>query len=338
MTTGCGRFRLEPHGTTRFEGAQTRPVPAEAWEYWPSRIWVGVSHRHLELGRGLRLVWRSSGHYPRKHVDVENVVLGRHSLAFSYYGRRQMRLYIAPAFGRERAVSHDETPLAYTRSGDLVTWSVQSRALLLRSGSGRLERRIANRATDLQAARGGTTVIFGRHGRLFAFDGARVRELASLVGLQLGRDRRVEPLKRLLAVHGERRLVLLDYAGHRRASTLLPKSPKRPAGAWSDIVANAAGTAVAFAAPAGGREAVFVLRVGARRASAVLRVRADLPACGRWAGVAWHGRWVLYSDTGQNAVVVDGKGEQAPVPLGRAIARLPGLRPDGNGPFDVNWG
>jgi len=185
-------------------------------------------------------------------------------------------------------------------------------------------------------------VLFRSKGRLFVFDGVWVRDLVSLRALGLTGALTIDPLGRLLAVHDQRRLVVLDYDGRVVASTALPRKPARADGVSSSIVANPAGTAVAFTATSGntaygsaGRETVYVLGAGERRARPVFSEKLVFKVCERMADIAWRGRWLLYDDTEQRAAVVDSSGQAAPVELGRLIARLPGLRPDGR--FDVAW-
>ena len=76
VTTGCGRFRLEPNGAVVFKGRRTRPVP-KGTNYWPDDFtWYRFSRHHLLIGRGLRLLWRSHERYRATYpADVGSVVI-----------------------------------------------------------------------------------------------------------------------------------------------------------------------------------------------------------------------------------------------------------------------
>jgi hypothetical protein len=51
--------------------------------------------------------------------------------------------------------------------------------------------------------------------------------------------------------------------------------------------------------------------------------------------MAWHGHWLLYSDTERHAAVIDSSLGERPIELSDLIARLPGSA--GDGFFDVRW-
>lgn len=344
VTTGCGRFRLDPGGGVVYEGARTRPVPPEARVYWMDLTWYGVVDRHLLIGRGMKQLWRSHRVYRgARGVDIGRIVLGRRKLAFSWFRGPRSRLFLAPYGGAEHAVARDETPLGFTSSGAVVTWR-NGGALLLRRGDGSLERRLAARAVEPQADAGSRTVVFRTGGYLFAFDGSQVRKLASLRELGVTGFPVVETLGRLLSIHDRRRLVVLDYDGRVIASTPLPDRPKLADGISSSVVPNAAGTAVAFTTTNGntaygshGFETVYLLGAGETRALPLFSEELDFNVCERIAWLAWQGPWLLYADTEQRAALVDSNGQSLPVELGDLISQLPGFRVDGEGIFDIAW-
>jgi hypothetical protein len=343
LTTDCGRFRLESDGHVGFAGSYTMPVPPEVRSWSPFDLsWFGVEHDHLVIGRAMQRLWRSHGSYSGTYPGDVEPVLGQRAFAFEYIKGRRSSLYFVRHGGAERVIGHGETPLVFAE-GKLVTQSEHGGALILRGSDGRRLRVIAVHPNAVQVDREGKMVLFRLKGRLFVFDGVCVRDLVSLRRLGLGgAPLTVEPLGRLLAVHDERRLIVLDYDGRLVASTPLPRRPKRADGISSAVVANPAGTAVAFTATSGntaygssGRETVYVLAAGERRARPVFSERLVFKVCERIADLAWRGRWLLYDDTELRAALVDTSGEAPPLELHRVIAGLPGLRSDGR--FDVSW-
>ena len=343
LTTDCGRFRLESDGRVAFADSYTMPVPPEARSWSPFDLsWFGVDHDHLVIGRAMQRLWRSQASFPGTYAGDVQLVLGQRALAFEYTKGRRSSIYLARYGGPEHVIAHGETPLVFAE-GKLVTQREHGGALILRGSDGHRVRVLAAHPSAVQVDRGGKMVLFQSKGRLLVFDGICVRDLVSLRRLGLGGTLlTVEPAGRLLAVHDERRLVVLDYDGRLVASTPLPRRPKRADGISSAVVANPAGTAVAFTATSGntaygssGRETVYVLAAGERRARPVFSERLVFKVCERIAHLAWRGRWLLYDDTELRAALVDTSGEAQSVELHHVIVRLPGLRSDGR--FDVSW-
>jgi hypothetical protein len=318
-------------------------VPPVARGYWMDFSWFGLERRHIVIGRAMERLWRSHDAYRGTHAaDVGRIALGQSGLAFSYYGARRAGLYVARYDGPEHRVARGEWPVAFT-SGKLVTQANHGE-VVLRNLDGRRLRVLARHVGDVQVDSKTRIVFFRARGRLFAYDGVRVSELASLRELGLTAKFPVmEPLGQLVALHDRRHLVVLDLDGNVVARTLLPRWKTRADGLSSAVVANEAATVVAFTATSGntaygsrGRETVYLLRAGEHRARAVLSERLDFKVCERMADLSWRGRYLLYSNTELRAAVVDASGRAAPVELGSAIARLPGLKR--NGRFDVAWG
>jgi hypothetical protein len=345
VTTGCGRFRLEPNGGVVYEGPGTSPVPPEALSYWMDFTWFGVANDHLLVGRGLSRLWRSHDTYPGTYPgDVGAVALGRTGLALSYVKSRRSSLYLAGYGEAERVIARGETPVTFTGSGDLVTWRARGKALLLRDGSGHFERRLAVRAMDPQVDRESGMVLFRVRNRLVVFDGLSVRDLVTFRKLGLRGFPTVEALGSFVAVHDQRRLVVLGYNGRLIASTALPRRTKRADGVSGSVVLNTAGTAVAFPVTRGntatgsrGRETVYVLAAGERRARPLFSAQLDFKECERIAWLAWRGRWLLYANTEQQGVVIDSFMEMPPIELGNVIAELPGFSTDETRIFDIAW-
>jgi len=335
VTTDCGLFRLGTDGSVTYAGKWKSPVPPVARAYWMDFSWYGIAHGHLLIGRGMKQLWRSHDTYPGgRRVDVEDLALGPHGLAFSLYRGRQSLLFTARYGGREHRVANGELPLAFTHAG-LVTWREHGKSLLLHTGQ---TVRFLAHAIEPQVDRESRMVVFRSKGELFVFDGARVRELASLRKLGVIGVPVVEPLGRLVAAHDRRRLIVVDYDGRLVASTLLPRSRHRVDGVTSPVAADADGTAVAFTVTSGNllRETVYLLARGTRRAQPLLSEKfVGGGGCGAGAWLSWRGRSLLYANAAQQAAVIDSSHQAPALELSDVIARLPGL--NGEGTFNVDW-
>ena len=343
VTTNCGRFRLGPAGRVVYLGPRTLPVPRGA-SYWADLTWTRFARGHLLVGRGHQQLWRSHRTYPHTYpANIGVVVLGRHELAFSYYRGRRPLLYLARYGANERALTGGELPLVFLRSGEFVTWRDRGGALVLRTASGRVERLIAPHAANPLVDRRGT-ILFRVADRLRVFDGHRVRSLASLRSLGLTGQPLIELLGRLVAIRNERLLVVLDLDGRRLASTRLPQRRRPVDMVSSPVVANPAGTAVAFAAARGttaygsrGRETVYLLRAGEHQARPLYSEPLQFKGCERAANLAWHDHWLLYSATEERAALIDSSLQARPVELSNLIARLPGAHRSDDAVFDASW-
>jgi hypothetical protein len=340
VTTDCGLFRLGTDGSVTYEGRWKSPVPPAARAYWMDLTWYGIERGHIVIGRGTKRLWRSHDTYPGgRRVDVQGIALGRRELAFTLCRGRQYLLFVARFGGREHLVATGEWPLAFA-GGRLVTWRERGKDLLLRTD--RTVRFLAH-AIEPQVDRKSRMVVFRSKRWLFAFDAVRVRALASLPKLGVTGVPAVEPLGKLVAVHDRRRLVVLDYDGHVLASTAVPRHRGFADAVSSSLVANEDGTAVAYTAThygSGSHENVYVLRAGEKKARALFSESLDgldAGGCGRGAWVAWQGPWLLYANTQQRAAVVDSSAKIPAIELGDVIAKLPGIRTDGEGSFDVEW-
>jgi hypothetical protein len=339
VTTDCGRYQLGPDGSVAYVGKWKSPVPPVAKGYWPQDLaWYGLAHGHVLIGRGMKHLWRSHDAYTHgRYLDVGAVVLGRGALAFNYYRGRRSNLLVARYGGAERLVARDEVPLVFS-SGRLVTWRESDKALLLRREGAA---RFLAHAIAPQVDRESRMVVFRAKGELYAFDGERVRDLVSLRKLDVTGSPAVEPVGRLVAVHDRRRLVVVGYDGRLFASSALPRS-RHPADAVSSpAVANGARTAVAFSVTSGNRlrETVFVLAKGKRRSEPLFVEKlVGGNGCGGSDWLAWRGNWLLYANGGHQAAVIDSSGQAPAIDLSKVIAQLPGIRTDGEGAFNVEWG
>jgi hypothetical protein len=276
----------------------------------------------------MRQLFRSHGSYSRRGW-VGRIVLGRRELAFSYSGR----LYAARYGGPERLIARGEDPVAYF-AGALLTWRTRGWALVLRGHGSAV---VVPHAYDPQWDRESNMVVFRTGRRLRAFDGFEVRELANRYALGVRGPPVVDLLGGRVAIHDTRRLAVVDYDGRLVASASFPKRRVRGDGVSSSVVSNRSGTVFAFAVAHRARsvDTVYVLAAGTTRALRRFDAQTDFSGCGYTASLAWHGRWLLYSNGEPAASVVDSTGRANAVGLSRVISRLPGVSRDG--PFNIAW-
>jgi hypothetical protein len=225
-------------------------------------------------------------------------------------------------------------PLSFS-SGRLVTWQEHGKTLLLHSG--RTVRFLAH-AIDPQVDHESRMVVYRSNGELYAFDGEHIRDLISLRNQGVTGTPTVEPLGRWVVAHDRRRLVVVGYDGRLFASTALPRSRRPADGVSSPVVANAAGTAVAFSVTSGNRlrETVYLLAAGKSRASRLFGEKlGDGGGCGEGAWLEWRGQWLLYANGAQQAAVLDSSGRAPAIQLSDLIAQLPSK--DGESNFNADW-
>jgi hypothetical protein len=339
VTTDCGRFRFGLGGHVSFRRGFALPVPAGA-SYFMDLTWYRIDRGRLTIGHGKRTLWRSRGRFER-YVGMGAVASSRTAVAYAvFHGRRQL-LFVATLGRPERLVGRGEWPLGFTRAGRLVTQ--RGSTLLLRGGPDWRARKLVGGAGDVVFDHGTHGVYFLTRGRLMRFDGKRVRPLARLAALRIGRRPEIEPLGRLVGVHDQRRLIVLRDDGRVFASTWLPRPLARIDSVSSALVADADADAVAFTATRGntasgsrGSEVVYVLRPRATAARSVYRERLSFAVCERAADLSWRGPWLLYSASEGHVALIDTHRE-AGIDLSATVARLPGMNGD-QGRFDVSWG
>lgn len=338
VTTDCGRFVLARDGRARSDGPARLPVPRGA-SWFADLTWYRVERGRLVIGRRHRLLWRSRRTYGNGY-GVGVAKASADHVAFSFLRRKRWRLYVAPLTGAERFVATDETPLAWTHAGRLVT--LKRGRLLLRDAGGGLERIIAVAAVNPVVDHANGWIYFVRRRSVFRFDGRRVHELASLARLRLAGTPILEPTRRVLAVHTLRRLVVLGPEGTVVATAALPRRRARADGVSSAIVAKANGD-VAFTATSGntasgsrGVETIYLLRRGSERAETLYRRHLRFEVCERGASLAWRRGWLLYAASEGRAVAVaaDGRGVRDLSPFTQRLRRADG---DGSGRFEVTW-
>jgi hypothetical protein len=301
----------------------------------------------IAVVRNGREVWRSAGRYRLNGVFAK---LGPQAVAFSYDSYEQQKssqtLLIAPLGGRERAIARNERPLGWTRRGELLTWRFRQGAVgvYLRSADGTMRRRLAAGLAEIRFdSRTRTLFMLSRTGVLSRHDGDRRERLANVHALGFDRRPTIELLDGgLIGVLGRSRVAVLRRDGSLFASTLFrPRGKRFSVAGNSGLVANQAGTAVAFAVTEGntgyravGRESLYVLRAADRRPSRVYSHRLRFALCERWTGLSWRSDWLLYAATEGTTIAIDTTRPNRRIDLTTAVERIGG-RPGGDGTVDV---
>jgi hypothetical protein len=341
LTTSCGRFGVGADGLVRFLGGRWLPVPPGS-SWFMDLTWYRVEGGRLLVGSGERLLWRSRGRFTPAY-GVGAIALSQDVLAFSFFAGQTATLYLARLGGAERPVARGETPLGWTRTGALVTLSTRGGAIRVRSAGGRLERTLARSVFNEVFDRASGALFYVAQGTLERFDGSRVRSLASLERLGLARRPELTPLSGLIVLRDSQRLVVLGADGSFVSSALLPRPRTRVDGALGALAADSAGD-VAFTATRGntargstGSEMVYLLPAGGRAARVIYRERVHFAVCERQSGLAWHGRWLLYSASEGYAAAVDTARPSRFVDLSSLVRGLPGMIGGGGEVFEASW-
>ncbi|MHB8469521.1 MAG: hypothetical protein ACYDCH_07200 [Gaiellaceae bacterium] len=326
VSTPCGRFLIGRDGVVERSRPMPRPVPAGA-SWSPDLTWYRVVRGQLQVGERQRLLWRSARPVATR-FDVGAIALGNRRLAFSLFYGSASKLFVARFGGRERFVGRGETPIGWTRSGDLVAvrfraagTSYRQEALVLLAPSGRFLRRIAPDVWDWAWAGRRKVLYLLARGQVERFDGGSLVPLGSLTALRIGPRPLLTPLGRLLAVSGSRRIALLDSRTGAVVSTAgLPRLPQQKTVVAASIISiamNRSGTAVAFVWSNPVAETVYLLPAHARRAVAIQRARLEYATCDRSAALVWRGRSLVFSDVEGHAAIL------RPLPHTRTIALTP---------------
>jgi hypothetical protein len=314
----------------------------------PSALVVQRGDRIAVL-RGGREIWRSTGRFRAAGVFA---TLGVRSVAFSYeryqQGRSSEDLYVAQLDGRERELASDERPLGWTLGGSLLTWRFRQGflGLYLRRADGTLLARVGARLRELRFDPASRTVLaFSRSGVLERYDG-HWRRLADLRALGFGRHSSFEPLAGGLigVLEGTRVLVLRPDGAPFASARFHPRRKPYSVAGQSGLVANTAGSAVAFAVTSGdsgsggiGRESLYVLQAGDRSARPVYSGPVEFAICERWASLSWHGDWLLYAATEGKTLVLDSRDPTRRIDLTSVVQRLASIDAEGKVNAQVAW-
>ena len=295
-------------------------------------------------------VWRSTRRYRLSGTFAK---LGPEAVAFSYdrYDGRSstQTLFLSRLGARERAIARDERPLGWTRAGELLTWrSGQGAAgVYLRASDGTRRRRLAAGLAEIRFDTHTQAVfMLSRSGLLFRFDGRHRERLASVRSLGFGRHPTITLLDGgLIGVLDRSRIAVLRSDGSLFARARFRVRGRRVSVAGnSGLVANAAGTAVAFTVTHGntgyrsvGRESIYVLREGDRQPSRRYSHRLRFAPCTRWTHLSWLDDWLLYAPTEGKTVAIDTTRAARRIDLTRVATRIGGRRADRHHNVQVRW-
>lgn len=278
-----------------------------------------------------KAVWRSRGPFKANAVFA---LAGPGVVAVTYFGPftrhgQLTSLYLAPFGGGEHRVSRGEYALGWTAHGDLLTWGHDG--IRLRSASGRLLRRVLGRSRGFEFDRRTRTLLaITDRDALERYRSGRWSRLANLTALHLGPGTTLErPAGGLIGLVGARQVTVLRADGSLFASARFHSGDV--AGA-SGLVANRAGTAVAFVVTRGPRQTVELLQAGERRPILLHSDRVPL-GCGAWTTLAWHDHWLIDSTARGKTFLLDATRRARPVDITRLVQRLV---PGGN-PRSIAW-
>lgn len=292
-------YRIGRDGRVNRIANAPSPYPQGSTWFPDTGTWYVIRRGHLVVGRGRRILWRSHTEIAANQLGV--IAAGPHTVALQH----DHKLYLAPLHGAERPVAARELPLGWT-TGGLYTYSYPRRELLLRSDTGVIVKRLAQRPLQYAFDPESHSLYFIVRGRLGRAQGTRTWRLASLHSLGMSPNTSLQPLGRLVELLDNHRLVLVRPGGSLFAST-----PVRGLDRISSSLAIAprAG-AVAFTGVTGpttapNAENVYLLRAGAHAAVAADREAGSFGGCVQWADLRWHGDWLLYSNTSGNLAAID---------------------------------
>jgi hypothetical protein len=328
---GNGAYRIDRDEHVHRVNVRIWPFPKDSSCCAAPGVWFAVRQGHVVLGRGNRTLWRSRGEYP-KRFGLGAVRFGSQTVLFTYGNG----LYLAPLSGAERAIGRSEVPLGFAGGG---FYSYQwNRDLVFRSDTGTVKKTLGRPLGRSTYTVAGGVLYFMTGSDMMAAHGTHVSHLASMRSLGLRpRSTWFQAVGQLIELVGQRRLVLLRGDGSLFASTPWPRAHGHTQGLTGDPAPSPQLDAVAFVTdPDSGQsrtETVYLLRAGAHAAVPIHQGRVVLQPCLRWAALAWHGDWLLYSNPGGTLDVIDSTGTHRTIDLSHLLRHLRGA---GNGPT-VYW-
>jgi hypothetical protein len=337
VTTPCGHFVLSENGTVARSRPTPRPVPAGASWYPADLTWYRVVRGHVVIGVRRRLLWRSRRPLATR-FDVSAVVRGHDTVAFSLFYGAASELFVARLDGREHFVGRGETPIGWTRSGDLVVARLRAgnrpESLVLLAPSGRLLRPVAVDAEDWAWAEEPRVLYLLVHRRVERFDGGSVVRFASLDSIGIGGTPRLTALGHVLVVSDNQGIAVLEARTGAVVATASFRRPKTQQW-YGSIAVNANGTAVAFTwnnLPAASSDpsikhvvdTVYLLRSHAQSVSVLQRVPITYPNCDETSSLVWRGRSLVYTETGGHAVIFRPLTSSPPLELTPLVTKLSG--------------
>jgi hypothetical protein len=350
ITTSCAVYTVSPDGRV----VVSRKPPSPRGVTWMSIAGAGApvlqrGDRIVVLRNG-REIWRSVGRFRATGVFA---IVGGRAVAFSferYEGQRSREsLYIARFGGSEREVAPEERPLGWTRAGDLLTWrfSHGSFDVFVRDRDGILIGRVGAQLREVRFDSTSETMLaLTRSGILRRFDGHHWSHLANLRTHGFRRAVLFEPLAGgLIGLLEGARIGVLRADGSLFATAAFPARLKQSSVAGhSGMVANANGSAVAFAVTRGndgygnaGMESLYEVRPGDSRARMLYRGRLRFAICERWVSLSWHGNWLLYATTEGQTIALDSNSPGRRADLSGLVRRLGSLDAEPKVDAQVEW-
>jgi hypothetical protein len=324
--TTCGAYRAGEDGAV----ART-PAVKSPWGP-PSRFRVGVTDGHVVVMKDGRVRWRSKRVFRSPESDFDSVAFDRHSLAFSFM---HGRLWVSRLDGHEHAVGWSEAAMTWTKRGDLLTsqrrhglWQ-----LAVRDGKGLHPRVIARRFLNYPLVDDATqTLLYVNQAQaLVRTDGRSKQFLANLPSLGFTPTATLQTLPAgMVGISSERRLAVLRQDGSVFAQTDFPAAPAGQKHGWTNFAVgrDRVAAAVELSDRNGtGGEDVLVVRAGETSGKLLVRVQSEWAGCGWIVTLAWHGDWLLYSDSVADVLALDTAGDGR-IDLTKTARQLPGVGVD----------
>jgi hypothetical protein len=324
--TACGTYRAAQNGTV----SRTRPVRSPWWS--PSRSRIAVrDDRVVVLDRG-RVRWRSTRRFTSASSELDSVAFAAHKVAFSFM---HGPLWVSRFGRREHAVGWSEGALVWTTHGDLLTLRRRHgrNELGVRDGNRLHPRVIARRFLNYPLVDDATrTLLYVNQARtLVRTDGRSKQFLANLPSLGFAPNATLQTLPGgMVGISSERRLAVLRRDGSVFAQTDFPAAPAGQKHGWTNFAVgpDRVAAAVELADRNGtGGEDVLVVRAGTTSGRLLARVQSPWAGCGWIVTLAWHGDWLLYSDSVVDVLALDTEGNGR-IDLTNTARHLPGVGVD----------
>jgi hypothetical protein len=283
------------------------------------------------LSKG-RVRWRSTRRFLSPSSDFDSVAFAAHKVAFSFM---HGPLWVSGFGGREHAVGWSEGALVWANHGDLLTLRRRHgrNELGVRDRNGLEPRLIARRMLNHALVDDATrTVLYVNQARtLVRTDGRSKQFLANLPSLGFAPNATLQTLRGgMVGISSERRLAVLRPDGSVFAQTDFPAAPAGQKHGWTNFAVgpDRVAAAVELADRNGtGGEDVLVVRAGGTSGRLLARVQSQWAGCGWIVTLAWHGDWLLYSDSVVDVLALDTAGDGR-IDLTNTARQLPGVGVD----------
>jgi hypothetical protein len=276
--------------------------------------------------------WRSRRAFRINPSELDSVAFGARTVAFNF---AHGRLWVARFGSAERAVGWSEGALVWTTRGDLLTLRRRHGRdeLAVRDRNGLHPRVVARRMLSYALVDDATrTVLYVNQSRtLVRTDGRSKQFLANLGSLGFAPSATLQTLPGgMIGISSAKRLAVLRHNGSVFAQTDFPAAPAGQKHGWTNfaVARDRVAAAVELADRNGtGGEDVLVVRAGETSGRLLAREQSQWAGCGWIVTLAWHGDWLLYSDSVVDVLALDTAGDGR-IDLTQTARQLPGVGVD----------